>query len=333
MQGTVPGEGLPQQVLETASLARAVFGTKLCSVLLYGSAALRGTRPDSDLDLLLVTEREMTQDERLQMTGRLLALSGPVGCRNRRPMEVTVFSRRDLLQVRERPGWQYQYGEWLRQELLRGALPQRSENPDAILLLWQAGCCHVPVWGRPAEEWLPRFSKEEIDRAMERSLPELLSFLKGDERNVLLTLSRMWVTAQTGELCSKDEAAARVLPALPGRLAPLRELARSAYLGEAKDNWEGQQQAAQELALWMGRAILARLAGAPRERRFSGASRGIVLPASKKDRRKAQKPFACLCGLILCGALSKRQDAQNLPWCLSGFTCWRWSSRSSRPSS
>ena len=263
MQGTVPGEGLPQQVLEMASLARAVFGTKLCSVLLYGSAALRGTRPDSDLDLLLVTEREMTQDERLQMTGRLLALSGPVGCRDRRPMEVTVFSRRDLLQVRERPGWQYQYGEWLRQELLRGALPQRSENPDAILLLWQAGCCHVPVWGRPAEEWLPRFSKEEIDRAMERSLPELLSFLKGDERNVLLTLSRMWVTAQTGELCSKDEAAARVLPALPGRLSPLLELARSAYLGEAKDNWEGEQQAAQELALWMGRAILAMLSRAP----------------------------------------------------------------------
>ena len=64
MQGTVLGEGLPQQVLETASLARAVFGTKLCSVLLYGSAALRGTRPDSDLDLLLVTEREMTQDDR-----------------------------------------------------------------------------------------------------------------------------------------------------------------------------------------------------------------------------------------------------------------------------
>ena len=134
MQGTVLGEGLPRQVLEMASLARAVFGTKLCSVLLYGSAALRGTRPDSDLDLLLVTEREMTQDERLQMTGRLLALSGPVGCRDRRPMEVTVFSRRDLLQVRGRPGWQYQYGEWLRQELLRGALPQRSENPDAILL-------------------------------------------------------------------------------------------------------------------------------------------------------------------------------------------------------
>ena len=261
--GTGTREGLPQQVLEMASLARAVFGTKLCSVLLYGSAALRGTRPDSDLDLLLVTEREMTQDERLQMTGRLLALSGPVGCRDRRPMEVTVFSRRDLLQVRERPGWQYQYGEWLRQELLRGALPQRSENPDAILLLWQAGCCHVPVWGRPAEEWLPRFSKEEIDRAMERSLPELLSFLKGDERNVLLTLSRMWVTAQTGELCSKDEAAARVLPALPGRLAPLLELARSAYLGEAKDNWEGEQQAAQELALWMGRAILAMLSRAP----------------------------------------------------------------------
>ena len=98
---------------------------------------------------------------------------------------------------------------------------------------------------------------------MERSLPELLSFLKGDERNVLLDAFQDVGNGADGELCSKDEAAARVLPALPGRLAPLLELARSAYLGEAKDNWEGEQQAAQELALWMGRAILAMLSRAP----------------------------------------------------------------------
>ena len=110
-------------------LARAVFGTKLCSVLLYGSAALRGTRPDSDLDLLLVTEREMTQDERLQMTGRLLALSGPVGCRDRRPMEVTVFSRRDLLQVRERPGGSISTGSGCGRSCC--AVPCRSEARTA----------------------------------------------------------------------------------------------------------------------------------------------------------------------------------------------------------
>ena len=79
MYGTVLGEGLPRQVLETASLARAVFGTKLCSVLLYGSAALRGIRPDGDRDILMVTERDMTQGESLRMTRRLLELSGRHG--------------------------------------------------------------------------------------------------------------------------------------------------------------------------------------------------------------------------------------------------------------
>lgn len=78
MYGTVLGEGLPQQVLETASLTRDLFGIKLCSVLLYGSAALRGTRPDGDRDILMVTERDMTQGESLRMTRRLLELSGSV---------------------------------------------------------------------------------------------------------------------------------------------------------------------------------------------------------------------------------------------------------------
>lgn len=46
-------------------------------------------------------------------------------------------------------------------------------------------------------------------------------------------------------------------------------------------------------------------------RPFQKGCQGGTFVRRQKDRRKAQKPFACLCGLILCGALLKRQSAQN----------------------
>mgnify|MGYP007020127429 CR=1 FL=1 len=87
-------------------------------------------------------------------------------CRDRRPMEVTVFSRRELLQVRERPGWQYQYGEWLRQELLprfplsRSKKPFRCRFSSRLNPLRNRLCPRMPCARRPfsaaSRKWIQR---------------------------------------------------------------------------------------------------------------------------------------------------------------------------------
>lgn len=71
---------------------------------------------------------------------------------------------------------------------------------------------------------------------MRDSIPALLSSIRGDERNVLLTLARIIVTLRTGEIVAKDEAAARVAPHLPASHRALLELARAGYRGEAVDD-------------------------------------------------------------------------------------------------
>ncbi len=73
---------------------------------------------------------------------------------------------------------------------------------------------------------------------MKDSLPGLIANLKGDERNVILTLACMWVTAATGEFMVKDEAVQWVIPHLPKEQAALIELAEKAYRGECFDDWE-----------------------------------------------------------------------------------------------
>lgn len=79
----------------------------------------------------------------------------------------------------------------------------------------------------------------DIRRAIRESLPGLIESVKGDERNVILTLARMWLTVAVGEISPKDVAAEWAIPRLPKEHATLLDLARKAYRGEYADKWEG----------------------------------------------------------------------------------------------
>ena len=83
---------------------------------------------------------------------------------------------------------------------------------------------------------------------MQDSLAPLLGDLEGDERNVLLTLARMAVTFETGQIASKVEAAAQVLGSLEEPHISVMTLAMDAYLGQVQDDWSERQAQARETA-------------------------------------------------------------------------------------
>ena len=57
----------------------------------------------------------------------------------------------------------------------------------------------------------------------------------GDERNVVLTLSRIWYSAATGKIAPKDVAAGWVMERLPVQHQPVLLEAQQAYLGQGMD--------------------------------------------------------------------------------------------------
>ncbi len=57
----------------------------------------------------------------------------------------------------------------------------------------------------------------------------------GDERNVVLTLSRIWYSAVTGKIAPKDVAADWAMERLPAQYQPVILEARQAYLGQEED--------------------------------------------------------------------------------------------------
>lgn len=64
---------------------------------------------------------------------------------------------------------------------------------------------------------------------IKESLPGLIEGIKGDERNVILTLARMWQTVSIDEISLKDAAAEWALSRLSKEYSTLLNLARKAY--------------------------------------------------------------------------------------------------------
>ena len=229
---------LPPQAGQTVARAHGIFGPRLIGASLYGSATLRGLRPDSDLDILLTLDGRVGEGERQALTRMLLTLSAPPGTPGRRPLEVTVVDRNILLEDVFPPAYEYQFGEWLRPDIERGNLPQPAADPDLALLFWQARSHSLPLFGEPAERLIPPVPFSRVRQAIYGALPSLLDNLEGDERNVLLTLARMWYTLSTGGLGSKDQAAEWAAARLPEPFSAPLLLAARAYRGEAADHWE-----------------------------------------------------------------------------------------------
>lgn len=206
----------------------------------YGSAVGGGLRPDSDLDLFVVAGRRLTPDEKRQLIGGLLPISGrELRPAPWRPLELTVVALPEVRPWRYPPRWELQYGEWLRPEFLAGELePWPSVNPDLAMLIAMVLASSRPLVGPPASELLDPVPHEDLVRAMVDELPQLLGDLETDTRNVLLTLARMWTTVATGEIRSKDAAADWAMAQLPPTSRPVLAQARELYLGGGNGSWD-----------------------------------------------------------------------------------------------
>lgn len=215
----------------------------LCAVYLHGSAVSGGLRPQSDIDLLAVVDRRMTQSERATLTSSLLKLSGryPPTPGGLRCLEVMIFSRPDLAAGIFPARAEYIFGEWLRDAFEAGETSMPAQNAEFTLVLAQAQQEAIVLFGPDRDTLLPVIPMIDVRNSMRELLPELVGGLREDTRNVLLTMARIWYTAENGTFASKDEAASWAIPQLSDRSALTLNHARRAYLGEIDDNWNSHQ--------------------------------------------------------------------------------------------
>lgn len=241
----------PNNQLQSAlALVQQILSLDLQALYLHGSAVAGGLRPQSDLDILAVVDAPLSDEQRQDLIAALLSVSAPHPATPGGPrcIELVVCRLADLQRNVHPAKVEFIYGEWLREAFKEGYLSEAAADPEYTLLLAQALQQAQLLWGSDVLADVPATPIEHIRQAMRDGVDPLYEGLRGDERNVLLTLARMWRTGVHGDFVTKEQAAEWAIPRLSEELAKTLEYARLAYVGEVLDRWDTRSKEAERLA-------------------------------------------------------------------------------------
>ncbi len=224
--------------MKAIEFIKKILSDSLIGIYLYGSYTMGGLKQDSDIDILVVINKSLSFSIREQLTNELMTISGKVGNQKIRPLEITVVNINEIRPFSYPPRYEYMYGEWLREEMENGEIPDAIYDSDLIIILAQAGEYGKTIEGTPLKELIQPIENKFIRNAILDSLQSLTENLRGDERNVILTLARMWYTIETNQFTTKDKAAFWAKQRLNNEQANLVDIAMRSYTGQYKDEWE-----------------------------------------------------------------------------------------------
>lgn len=237
---------IPSEIREQVDQATSLITNHLPdlkAIHLYGSALDGGLKPNSDIDLLVTLNAPLEERVRQELLFGLLNISAPPGTdKDLRALEVTFIRHNEVVPWRYPARRELQFGEWLRKDLVSGVLEQPTLDHDLAILLTKVRQSSLSILGPEAKILFEPIPKNDFRKAMTKtiSLWNSPEDWKGDEGNVVLTLARIWYSASTGNIASKDVAAAWALECLPLEHRKVLQIAREAYLGHGQESLSNQ---------------------------------------------------------------------------------------------
>jgi predicted nucleotidyltransferase len=235
-----------RQLAEIVRALDDVLGQALIGAYLHGSAVLGSLHPRSDLDVLAVSSRRTTVDEKDHLLDRMLRLSGRYPATGPpRPIELTLVVESEVHPWRYPPQRDLQYGEWLR-EGFEGRDPnlwRPVADPDLAVLCTMVLLGDAALVGPPPSRVIGAVPWADVLDTSLAEVPGLIADIAADPRNVVLTLVRIWSTVVSGKLLAKDAAVEWALPRLRVEHRPVVARARDIYLGTHQDDWDDLRDA------------------------------------------------------------------------------------------
>ena len=231
---------MQQQLKDSLELLKMILGPDLLSVYLYGSSLVGGLQKYSDIDLLVVTNRATTSEEKTRLIANLLQISGIYMKSSKLPIEVTIVEKAVINPWQYPPHFDFQYGDWLRKSFEKGIIEPwlTYEMPDLALIVTQVLLKSQTLLGLEPEQLLAHVPYHDFMKAMLHDLNRLATDLEHDTRNVLLTYARIWSTLETNAIRSKPAAADWVINHLPKIYQPVMKRAKSICIGVENEYWD-----------------------------------------------------------------------------------------------
>ncbi|CAB3957911.1 Streptomycin 3''-adenylyltransferase [Achromobacter insolitus] len=234
---------IPPSIASQVAAARSVIerhlGANIVAIHLFGSAVDGGLQPYSDIDLLVTVATPPSETALRGLAMELLTVSAPPGASaSLRALEVTVLAREHIVPWRHPARRELQFGEWLRADLSAGLMEPPMPDHDLAILLTKVRGHSTPIAGPSASQLFEVVPRKDLTRALldtvaQWNTPEDWA---DDERNIILALARIWYTAVSGDIASKERAATWLLDRIEAPYRPILTKARASYLGLEEDD-------------------------------------------------------------------------------------------------
>ena len=231
---------IQQQLSDCLKLLKTILGPDLLGVYLFGSSLVGGLQPYSDLDLLVVTNRVSTSEEKTRLVENLLQISGIYMKSSKLPIEMTLVKKGMVNPWNYPPHFDFQYGEWLRETFEKGIIEpwENYEMPDLAVIVTQVLLKSKTLWGLNPGQLLVEVPYRDFMKTMLHDVNRLAADLEHDTRNVLLTFARIWSTLETDTIKSKPAAADWVIDRLPEKHQAVMKRAKSICMGLENEHWD-----------------------------------------------------------------------------------------------
>ncbi len=233
-----------KQILNCLNLVKEILEQDLLGIYLYGSSIVGGLQKYSDIDLFVVSNRATTHEEKTKLVKTLLKISGIYMKSKERPIEITIVQKSEINPWHYPPKFDFQYGEWLRDQFEHGDIEPwpTKEMPDLALLVTQILLASTTLEGPAPDQLLCKIPYKDFIAATTDALPGLMTELGSDTRNVLLTLARVWSTVATDMISSKPTAADWAINHLPEKYRPVIKRAKTICTGKEQEHWDDIQE-------------------------------------------------------------------------------------------
>jgi predicted nucleotidyltransferase len=220
------------QAGDLAGRLRASLGEALVGVYLHGSIVLGGFNPElSDLDVLAVTRRRTTVDEKRLLVEIVADASG-----NPSPLEFHLVAQADLRPWQHPTPFDFHYSDvWrdaLRADLAEALGRQGDADPDLaahVMVVRQRG---VAIDGPPPADVFPDVPWDDYADSLLRDLRWARSTDRPWPVYRVLSPARIWATLATREIQSKDSGGAWALERIRADLRPVLADALARYRGD-----------------------------------------------------------------------------------------------------
>lgn len=224
-----------EQIIKACDLIVEYLAESVMAIHLYGSALDGGLKPYSDLDLFVTVRTPVDNAARKRLMHDLLYCSAMPGTSaNLRALEVTVVNYKDIVPWRYPARRELQFGEWLRSDILNNVFEPPMVDIDLTILLRKLALSSIPIVGKPVVDLFDPIPDHDFKYALYNTLSLWCceSDWLGDERNIILTIARIWYSVSTGNIASKEDAANWLLNKIPDVYQSLIVEAKYSYLGE-----------------------------------------------------------------------------------------------------